>query len=1026
MRIMVYVIAELRNHRQLARLRAGVAPDIEAGLAAVLGSRAAPVAAVGSGAWMAELGAEESLDAAAASSAAWRVKEYLSARRDDLFGFAVLVASLPAPAAGNLAKVGELLEGAEADEELWLAPECAALFADWLAVARTGRLFRVTGQIGRKAAAEPVRETPRPWIREALVARALDEVSERLNGGASRQVLWVRGPSGIGKTALLMELSARLLGSGARLPVLRLHTIFKRRSALHPFINSLLPSLLGTVPRFLHGPERGVWDEVGGLLGWLQDAAGAGGEARPLPDHILEDFSLGYRLYLLAWTRMAEENFVPAVFICEGIDAYHPAARRIVARLLEDFVALPCFLPLLSSVETTPPDELSAFDLRPLDVYPLGKREIRALGRHLFPGLELPESLARRLKRRSGGMYLSVVSYLQYLLKTGRITAGAEGHRWVQGADGAAILPANPLSVSWYLIRTLHDDTFLLLYALYLAGGLLDRQGLLSFLAAAGFDAPAAERSLSGLLVSGLMTEEGSLIPRFPALRRKLEELLGAEGAGLRERFISHIFALWRSGKYRHPVLLFTFLARNGRNDLALRILPDILRRKLDENDIAGARAFCDPRGRGLVSAPTHEQGRVLAALTALGRLRASLLEMDAAAAEAAQADAERCVTADLPWSLRAEIQVERAKCFLAAGSAVAALDELKKALLLYQEAREDPAEPAAAERGERSCYLWLGATMLAEGRLREAVEYLGLSQRLSHEAGEAAGELWAIVYLADCLFIDGRFTQCLASVEEGLRTARAIYRRDIELFLTFLQARALFQIGSYEECSLSLQTCLCCATLYSVEQAFPVLRAWLGRALIHLGDLESGTRMLESVPQTRESLLALAEGSLFSGSLENASLYTERALAIQETPRFPSPEGISWWDGHENVEGRCFRLARGGAALRRSLVALRAYLLGLRGMGEEAISELHRLTRGEKAEEIDPEAYRLNYLYSRVLPETGSEDLDDKVTVLSKALKSLQERASRIEAPAQRSSFLWRNRWNRLIMEEARERKLV
>ena len=56
----------------------------------------------------------------------------------------------------------------------------------------------------------------------------------------------------------------------------------------------------------------------------------------------------------------------------------------------------------------------------------------------------------------------------------------------------------------------------------------------------------------------------------------------------------------------------------------------------------------------------------------------------------------------------------------------------------------------------------------------------------------------------------------------------------------------------------------------------------------------------------------------------------------------------------------------------------------------------------------------------------TGSEEVDDKVTVLSKSLKTLQERASRIDAPGERSSFLWRNRWNRMIMEEARNRKLV
>ncbi len=51
---------------------------------------------------------------------------------------------------------------------------------------------------------------------------------------------------------------------------------------------------------------------------------------------------------------------------------------------------------------------------------------------------------------------------------------------------------------------------------------------------------------------------------------------------------------------------------------------------------------------------------------------------------------------------------------------------------------------------------------------------------------------------------------------------------------------------------------------------------------------------------------------------------------------------------------------------------------------------------------------------------------MDDKETVLGKALKSLQERASRIDAPSERSSFLSQNRWNRRIMDEARERKLV
>ncbi len=44
----------------------------------------------------------------------------------------------------------------------------------------------------------------------------------------------------------------------------------------------------------------------------------------------------------------------------------------------------------------------------------------------------------------------------------------------------------------------------------------------------------------------------------------------------------------------------------------------------------------------------------------------------------------------------------------------------------------------------------------------------------------------------------------------------------------------------------------------------------------------------------------------------------------------------------------------------------------------------------------------------------------------MSKAIKGLQARAARIAEPARRASFLGANRWNRLVMEEARVRRLA
>lgn len=1024
---MVYVIAELRNYRQLARLRSGSLPEVEAGLEAALGTRAAQFAAAGNGVWMAELGAEGDLDAAAAVTVARRVRDFLASRREGLFGFGVLLAAFaPGTEAAAGPRIRRIMEEAPADEQLWITPECAPLFAGVVPLSRSGALLQVTGQSHAAPAVEE-QSAARRWGRESLIARALDFTTARLNNDESREILFVHGPPGVGKTALLQEVASRLVRAH-KVPVLRARTIFKRRSSVHPFLSSLSPELLSTVPRWLRGPELAVWQDVGGLLGWLQDrpAAETPGTSTPLPDHVREDFSLAYRLYLLAWARLAEQSLLPAVLLCEGIDAWHPSARRILSRLLDDLLARPSFLPLLSAGTPDVPEELSGLALRPLYVHPLGKREIRSLAQHVHPGLEIPEAIARRLRRRSGGQYVAVVSYLHFLLKIGAITAENGRHRWARAPDDEAALPANPLSVSWYLIRSLHDDTFLLLYALYLSAGLLDRQEVLAFLSKAGFDAAVAARAIESLLAAGLVEEEGTLIPRFPALRRKLEELLGAEGAGLRDRFVSHIFSLWTEGRYRHPVLLFTFLARGGRTELALRVLPDIIRRKLDENDPAGARAFCEPKALEFSVPPTTEQARMLSGFTSLGRLRAALMEEDGDTADAAHAETLKNAGSDGRGVPRAEASTERAKYFLFSGQALAALDELKEGLLLFQEHREALPVTAEAGPGERACYLWLGAAMLAEGRLGEAVEYLSLSQRLCHEAADSPGSLWTIVYLADCLFIDGRYTRCFSVIEQGIELARRVYRRELELYFLFLKARALFQIGSYDDCSLCLQGCLGTATLYSVEASLPVLRAWLGRTLLHQGELTSGTRLLESIAQTREVLLFEAEGSLFSGGLENASLYVERGLAQEVSLRFPPPEGISWHDGFSGVEGRCFRLGRGDALVQRTLFALRAYLQGLRGFPDRGIRELHQLTRGEKAADEDPAAFWFNYLYAMVLPEAGTEDVDDKVTILGKSLKSLQERASRIDAPAQRSSYLWRSRWNRMIMEEARERKLV
>ncbi len=622
---MVYCVAELRNYKQLVRLRSASFPEVESAISSVLGQGAAPA---GPGVWTVRMGDEKDCSPTAVAQLAWRLREFLSLRRKDLFGYSVLIASISDERRRDETIRG-LLETGDRGDQLWISPECAGILQKVLVFEPAGDLLRVIEPRRAPPVVTAVRVSEdRSWAREALIERALDLLTPRLNDSEARDVVLVHGPPGVGKSEFLRQLSFRLLRKTDTAPI-RAFTVFRRRSILHPFLNSLSPQLLAATPLALTPLERAVWEETGELLKWLRGpsvwAAG------PLPDRIEEDFALAYRLYLLSWVRTAEAKGAPAIFLCEGIESYHPAARRLLARLIEELMASSVgFLPLLSSTAAQTPEELVRLNVRPLYLHPLGKREIRALAGHLFSGLDLPEGLARRLRRRSGGRYLTVISYLHYLRKTGSIRTAGDGFQW--GPTSQEALPDNPQAVSWYLIRSRPNDLYLLLYVLYLAAGLLDRSGLIIFLAEAGFDLSTVQRYLDDLAAFGLVAEPGSPIPRFPALRRNLETLLGTEGVELRERFISHLWSLWRDGRYNHPVLLFTFFARNGENDRALDVLAEILRRKLDENDVAGAAAFCEPDPDGVrrpaVSGPAararlphhHGQASLRAAAERRGR----------------------------------------------------------------------------------------------------------------------------------------------------------------------------------------------------------------------------------------------------------------------------------------------------------------------------------------------------------------------------------------------------------------------
>jgi hypothetical protein len=1010
---MLHLLIALAGHSQLSRLRGDLLTVVEDELRRLLVRAGARTAWDGEGILLAGCGA----DARSAADLALRVHECLHSRRGELFGFSVVLHDLASAADGAMARLlADEALALDPEDRLWISSPDAGPFAGVLETRpRAGRLLVLGPPPGRVGAEEPGPQpvpapstSARTWCRDTLVERCLELLSRRLNDPESRTVVFVHGRPGAGKTSLIAEAARRLGGTG---PVLRAYPLFRRRTTLHPFLNGVDPSFLAAVPGHLRGPERGAWEDLGGILA----AVACSEPAAVVPDRVVTDFVQAYRLYARARVRGAERSLVPGIVAFESVESWHPAARAIAAALVDDLLAEPGAIPVVSSTEDALPAEFAGLETAVLPVPPLGRREIRGLAHALYPGLELPEAAVRRIRGRTAGLPAPVVVSLRCLAHAGSIREGETGHRWVQGRD--ADLPADALSTVWHLVRPQPFESRLVLFALHLAAGLLDRPTLLDFLETAGVDRAAADRSIDGLIDEGLAVDEPCLAPVHPGLRRRLEERLGDPAARLAERFADHLVRLWESGAFRREVLLFSYLARAGRTDAALRVLPGILMRKLDERDVAGARAFADPARLGLAR-PSAAGGTALAVWCAAGRLRAALLEERLEEAAGLVRELAHLTRAGTGPGPTAEGALASARYYLAVGDSASALDAVKRGIAASQDAGDGGAAAV------REASLLMGATMLADGRLGEADEYAGMAEREAQEAGDRLGALRAGTLAAACHFLGGRLTRAGESAAAASLIAAALGQREDGLFLGFLAGRVRFLLGDLEGCSVLLQRCLCLTELYRVDAAEPVLEAWLARTMVYAGDHEAGASRLERLEPTREVCLFLAEASLFGGDLAAAEAHAERGLAMAPTTVFPSPHGGCWRDGFLALEGRCFSLARSGTFLGRQLAALHGHLLARRGARSEAVVELGTLVHGVRPSDNDPALYRYLHFYADALPERSGED--DKVTVLAKALKGLQERASRIDAPAERTAFLHANRWHRAIMDEARSRHLA
>jgi hypothetical protein len=201
-----------------------------------------------------------------------------------------------------------------------------------------------------------------------------------------------------------------------------------------------------------------------------------------------------------------------------------------------------------------------------------------------------------------------------------------------------------------------------------------------------------------------------------------------------------------------------------------------------------------------------------------------------------------------------------------------------------------------------------------------------------------------------------------------------------------------------------------------------------LARSFAYGGKLQTAEGILGEVGENWEKFFFLSECSFFMRNYSKALEYCGRAITLEQGTAqevFPG-ERARWIDGFREVEGRCFELLRENALVRRILHSFQAYLWGLAGSSERGIEQLQMITRGGRIPPSDPFQSLYTYFYACTLPEVRKSELDDSLTVLSKSLKLLQQRASRIDDSSERWQYLSNNYWSSLLFTEAKKRNMI
>gem|GEM_PF-646624 len=913
-------------------------------------------------------------DTTARKTAEAAVAMYACIRENDkdLFGATLLITSVPEEIDANRLEL--LVLTVPENNCLWVDSKLVDEFNDCLIGEFVGGFFRVDGlkEIGPKPYERLSRLLVRP-DRLRAVRRVLQKLEKEDN---DFNTLLLRGEWGSGKRATLHKALDCLYpengGTALTIPLYE-----SAGDPMEPLVRTLRISF-ANLPEYLDREEAEWWAKTGSEVLKL---AQKGGLWEISDDQLPVDLIQTFALYIKA--HIERQSGKPVYILIDGFDPDTESALWLRSLFVELFTKQSFRLVFIYDS-----DEFKKKVALPGKGYEVAFRQpsenemtsiLRASNVR-----STPREVTRWLKKCGANLYK-----LFYLITE------------KEGGMGRAGIPGEAL------VASLNDEQRKMLFLIHAAAGLCDRDLLIE---RQGENLRGENLACySHLQNFGLIREysDGRVQESFGipanAISQNAEILREAESFG------AYLYKKCQNGYSINLLRLFRYLERWGPIERAIDTLRQLSNYLLTNRRLrtAGQLLTSSIMSASELNAAQMES---LQNVICAARLRYILLSCDVDEAKSQVKDGSVSLICG-KGLYSEEFKLQIARYYYAIGQQEDALSASKEALFAFQK--------LGNHRGETYSHLELALTLLASGKIRDAIDHFGIAKRIGMQVDVSWGVIRAAAMETIGHFLFGDIPRAMRLCHECREMAYRNGRRDLHLLLTLVAVRIDWELGRYREVGKLAGDGQRVADFYGLTNESEVFKVWRGRSLL-ADSREEGEGMLLGSRNPREAYAYLAEAAFLIGDVETAREHIERARALERRSSHLQGEYDDWSDGYFPIEGRLSDSVGPLDVLGEWIEAFGIYI-SKEGGSLDRVMRLRALASRRRA----PTPYAYLYLLWAALISPETEE-DWRIRFISQAYSQVQLSANRFYDYQAKHAWLTANPWNRRLMEEARKRNFA